>query len=81
MWKQILTTAKTLFLLDEKTKRNHEEIQEIRKEVRDLTTAVERLAYEIHRVDENARHEREKLALRLDNELLRFERRLSARGE
>ena len=81
MWKQILTTAKTLFLLDEKTKQNHDEIQEIRKEVRELTKTVERLAYEIHRVGETDEHEREKLAIRLDNELLRFERRLAARSD
>lgn len=81
MWKQILTTAKTLFLLVEKTKRNHDEIQEIRKEVRELTKTVERLAYEIHRVSEKNDHEREKLALRLNNELLRFERRLPTRRD
>ena len=81
MWKQILTTAKTLFILDEKTKRNHEETQEIRKEVRNLTSKVERLAYEIHRVRDNNEHERQKLTLRLDNELLRLERRLSARND
>lgn len=81
MWKEILTTAKRLILLEENTKRNHEEIQEIRKQVRDLTATVGRLAYELHRVSEKDEHEREKLALRLDNELLRFERRLSPRRE
>ena len=48
----------------------------LRQEVRDLTRAVERLAYEIHRVAEKDDHEHEKIALRLENELLRFEKRL-----
>ena len=81
MWKQVLTTAKRLILLEDNTKRNHDEIQDIKKQVRDLTATVERLAYEIHRVSENDQHEREKLVLRLDNELLRFERRLPARSD
>lgn len=81
MWKQILTTAKGLILLVDETKRNRDEIQELKKQVKVLAAAVERLAYEVHRVKENADHEREKLALLLDNELLRFERRLSERGD
>jgi len=48
-----------------------------------MASALERLAYEVRRVSEkvdraseNEAHEREKLALRLQNELLKFERRL-----
>ncbi len=41
-----------------------------------MASAVERLAHELHRVRENEAHEREKMALKLENELLRFERRL-----
>jgi predicted nucleic acid-binding Zn-ribbon protein len=76
MWKQILELAKRLFMLAEDTKRNRDEIRELREEVRRLTGAVERLAYEIHRVSDKEGHEREQLALRLENELLKFERRL-----
>ncbi len=46
--------------------------------MQDLTRAVERLAYEIHRVSERETHERELMALRLENERLRFEGRLLA---
>lgn len=76
MWKQILEMAKRLLLLAQDTQRNRDEIKELRQELRDLTRAVERLAYEIHRVGEKDEHEREKIVLRVDNELLRFERRL-----
>lgn len=37
---------------------------------------VERVAYEVNRVADLDQHEREKLVLRLENELLKFERRL-----
>lgn len=37
---------------------------------------IERMAYEIRRGLDEERHEREKSALRLENELLKFERRL-----
>ena len=39
-------------------------------------TAVQRLVYEVHRTRENEAHERAKMALRLENALLRSGRRL-----
>ncbi len=47
-------------------------------EVRNLWRAVEVLTFEVQRTRETDAHEREKLALRLENEMLRFERRLPA---
>ncbi|MBV9851166.1 MAG: hypothetical protein JO250_15970 [Armatimonadetes bacterium] len=41
-----------------------------------MALALQRLAYEISRVRDDAASEREKTALRLENQLLRFERRL-----
>ncbi|CAN5800038.1 hypothetical protein BH23GEM3_BH23GEM3_02450 [soil metagenome] len=49
--------------------------------VRDLTAAVQLLARELERQRENEAHEREKMLLRLENELLRFERRLPRRSQ
>ncbi len=57
------------------------EIKELREELDDLTSAVERLAYEVRRGQENETHEREKLLLRLENELLKFERRLPGKAD
>ena len=48
----------------------------MQREVRDIYSKLKRLAYEIQKTREEDRHEREKLALRLENELLKFERRL-----
>lgn len=83
MWKQLYETIKQLLLLTHKTEQNREEIKELRHQIRGLASALERLVYEVHRVNEridhaaeNESHEREKLALQLQNELLRFERKL-----
>ena len=76
MWKQILDMARRLFVLAEDTKRNQGEIKELRDEMRRLTAAVERLAYEIHRISERETSEREKLILQLENRLLKFEKPL-----
>jgi predicted nucleic acid-binding Zn-ribbon protein len=81
MWKQILDMAKRLLMLAEDTKRNRDEIKELREEVRRLTSALERLAYEIRHVSERDEGERERLALHLENELLKFERRLPSAKE
>jgi len=83
MWKQLFNAIKQLVILTHQTERNREEIKNLSEQVRDLAHALERLAYEVHRVNEkvdyagkNEAQEREKLGLRLENELLKFERRL-----
>ena len=76
MWRQFYDYAKQLMGLAEKTEKNIADIKEIRQELKELTAAVQRLAYEVHRNQENEAHEREKMVLRLENALLRFERRL-----
>ncbi len=62
--------------IGKETQRNSDDIKQMRREVDDLIRAVERLAYEIKRTQENEKHEREKLGLVLKNELLMFEKRL-----
>lgn len=76
MWKRIFEMAKQMILLTEATQRNSERIDKLQEQVRDLTMAFERLRYEIQRVNDKDDNEREKMALRLENELLKFERRL-----
>lgn len=82
MWKQLYEWAKWLFLLAQETRRNRADIKELQDELEELTAIVQELVYEARRNKENETHEREKLVLRLENELLRFERRLtSAKGK
>jgi len=50
----------------------------MQRELEELTAAVRDLAYELRRNKENEMHERDKLLLKLENDLLRFERRLTS---
>jgi hypothetical protein len=76
MFKRLLEMAKQLLTLTQETQHNKAEIKELRQETRSLTEVVQRLVYEIHRVGERDEHERDKMKLWLENQLLRFERRL-----
>lgn len=85
MWKQLYEWAKQLFMVSQDTERNRADIKDLREELARLTAVVQRLAFEVQRVGEKTDYarqaeasEREKLALRLENDLLKFERRLSA---
>ena len=83
MFKQLLELTSRLIFLAHDTQQNkteikelQQEVKEIRQELRELTTAVQRLAFEIRRVSDHEASERAMMALRLQNELLLFERRL-----
>jgi len=76
MWRRIADLARLLLTFGEGLQQYRSDRKELQREVRDLTAAAQQLSYEIRRVSENDSHERERLALRLDNELLKFERRL-----
>ena len=76
MWKQLTEWLTQMIMLAKETQRNSDDIKQVRREIDEMTRAIERLAYEIKRTQDEDRHEREKLALRLENELLKFERRL-----
>ena len=76
MWKAFFHLFGQLLTLARDTDRNKEEIEKLREEFDRLTLVVHGLAHELRRASEHEGHEREKLALRLENELLRFERRL-----
>jgi hypothetical protein len=69
MWKELLAYFTHLLTLADATEQNRAEIKGIRKELDALTASVQLLAHD-------QRHDMEKLALRLENELLKFERRL-----
>ena len=60
----------------QETQKNKGDIKELQKEVKELSAAVQRLIYEVHRTGENEQHEREKMALRFEIELLRSGRQL-----
>lgn len=85
MLRQIFDVARQLLLLTRDLQENKTAIRKVRRDINDINQelkqlrgAVHGLAFEIRRVSENDVHEREKLALRLENTLLQFERRLPA---
>lgn len=88
MWKEIYEWATQLLVLSKETERNRTDIKEVREEFERLTILVQGLAFEIKRLSEkidhaheNETHEREKLALKLENEMLKFERRIPSGKE
>ena len=78
MLKQLYEFGMRLLDLTRDTESNKAGLEELREEVRSLSMAVRELAFEVRRIRENESHEREKMALRLENALLHFERRLPA---
>ncbi|HEY0019766.1 MAG TPA: hypothetical protein VGC13_25920 [Longimicrobium sp.] len=76
MWKSFYDMVRTLFRLSEDVQQDREEIKEIRKDLRDLTLIVERLAAQVVHVGEREERERAMLVLRLENGILRSQRGL-----
>ena len=65
-----------MLLLSHETRENRAEIKEMQQVLDSLANSVERLTYDIRRIEETEKFEREKLAMQLEIALLRFERRL-----
>ena len=81
MWKKLLELLRSQVFLARDLQENKEKIRRLRQEFDELSQLVLRLQFEIQRVREEDRHEREKLLLRLENALLRFERELTSTKE
>lgn len=79
MWKRLYEWARWLLLFAQESQRIRDDVDEIRLELEELTSSVRDLAHELRRNQEIESSEREKLILRLENELLRFERRLASK--
>ena len=76
MWSKIIEWAKYFLKHKEQTEKNVADIKEQEHTINRLTAAVQQIAFEQQRQRENEVHEREKMALRLENILLRSERAL-----
>jgi regulator of replication initiation timing len=80
MWKKLYELLERLVTLSQRVLRQEMQIEELRQEVRELTGMVHRLAMEVNRLADRQTSEREKMQLWVENQLLRFERRLSPRS-
>jgi regulator of replication initiation timing len=76
MWKKLYELLERLVTLTHKVTRHDKQIEELRQEVRELTGMVHRLAIEVNRLSDRQTVEREKMELWVENQMLRFERRL-----
>ncbi len=76
MWQQLFDGLRKLILLQDQTDQNTAKIKEIQAELKALSAVVRDLIYEVRGNKNDEAHERENMALRLQNELLKFERRL-----
>jgi hypothetical protein len=76
MWEKIYNFGRLLFNLGEDLKANRDNTERLEQEVRDLTTIVRQLAFELQRSRENQTHELEKIELRLRLELLQSVKQL-----
>lgn len=69
MWEKILQAIKDIAFVGELSRRNSDELKELRKRCEDLTLMVERLTFEVQRTRENEAHERQVLALEIEHRL------------
>ncbi len=76
MWKKLLELFRAQVFLARDVQENKEKIARLRQEFDDLSGLVVRLQFEIQLIREEERHEREKLLLKMENVLLRFEKLL-----
>jgi len=81
MWDKIYDALASLFVVGIKVEKHEQEIRELRAENRELLDSVRFLAAEIHRVSARQDLEREKIELYIENQLLKFERRLPSGKE
>jgi hypothetical protein len=70
--KQLFDLIRNSFLLSREIQENRKDVEELRRDLDKVEDSLRELALLIR----EERHEREKLALQLENILLRFERRL-----
>ena len=80
MFRSTLEVLLQLLGLANDTKESKEKIKTIHSQMDDMAKLIQTSFYEIGRVEENEAHEREKMALRLENALLRSDRNLLPAG-
>jgi len=76
MWKQLAEFFQHVLFLTQETQKNQEDISRLVQEMREVKDALTLLAFEVSKLRDNEQHEREKMALRFELELLRSGRQL-----
>lgn len=76
MWKKLYELLERIVTLSQRVSRQEKQNEELRQEVRELTGMVHRLAIEVNRLADRQTSEREKTELWVENQMLKFERRM-----
>ena len=78
MLRELASALKDILFLRESTQKNTDDIRQLQLEVKALSAVVQQFIYEVRGNKRDEAYERENMTLRLQNELLKFERRLPA---
>ena len=81
MGKQILEWLKGQFTLAQEVAQLRREVSEVQHQQTKQLETMQTLFFALQRESDQWRHEHEKLLLKLENELLKFERRLPPRSD
>ena len=76
MWKQIFDWFKGQFTLMGDVARLQQENKELKQQFEEHTDLMRQILFEMQRDRDHWRHEHEMQSLKLENEMLKFERRL-----
>jgi hypothetical protein len=76
MFKQVVDAVRQMLFLLRDVEQNKEAIATLKEQLAETNELVRAVVIEVQRNKETEQHEREKLVLRLENALLRFERLL-----
>jgi len=72
--KQLFDYVQQLLFLGRDTQKNQEDIEGLRRELQQTNALIIELSHKLERLNEREQYEREKLLLKVENTLLRFER-------
>ena len=76
MWKKLYELLERLVTMSQRVSRHDEQIEELRRELREAIGMLHRLAMEVKSQQDRQEAERENIQLWVENQLLKFERRL-----
>jgi hypothetical protein len=80
MWAKLWTLLQTVITLARDLEQTRNDVKDIRRDIVQLTLAVQHLANEIQLAKREDAGEREKMAMQLQIEFLKFEKRLPRLG-
>ena len=75
MWEKLLKALGNIAFLGEQSRRNAEDVRELRKRIEEIVHDLDRLKYEVQRTREGEEHKRTEFLLRLENKLLQSDNR------